>query len=92
MLLQSLTVKKKVEKHSKTPFNERDGAMIAAVGMSYFSAIELSLVCVKHLVAENGNLLVHGFMPGEFRIYICGVSADLGVLHLAGTIGESLVV
>ena len=59
-------VKKLIKKHSSPPFNERDAALISAVGMSYFNAVELSLVRVKHLIAEDGRLISCDYLPEEF--------------------------
>jgi hypothetical protein len=65
-----LTVKNIVrlaKKHGSEPFNARDEALVAMVGLSYFSANELSLIKVSDLVTERHGLVYDAELPEEIN-------------------------
>lgn len=59
---------KLAQKHSKEPFSPRDEALIALVGLAYFSASELSLIKVSDLINERRGLVFDGYLPSEISV------------------------
>lgn len=58
---------KLAKKHSSEPFNERDEALVAMVGLAYFSANELSLIRVSDIITERNGVVYDAELPEEIN-------------------------
>ncbi len=59
-------IKALCEKHAKPPFNDRDRGLIACVGLASLNLVDLSLLKVNEVVAENGSIYEETHIPPEY--------------------------
>ena len=67
-LLDKDEIIKLAKRHSTGDFNENDEALIVMAGLAYFSAVDLSLVGVEHLITERGQIVIDGLLPASFSV------------------------
>ncbi|TNC79219.1 MAG: hypothetical protein C9356_20340 [Oleiphilus sp.] len=60
-------VKDLVQKHRNSPFCVRDAALIGFSGLAYLSLVDLSLIRVKDVVSESGQIYKQTVIPREYN-------------------------